>query len=99
MATKTYADKKNGTSKSTLSMWRSNRRAVEAVDYGGVDRDKLVSAITMATGAGAAIMFGITSDAGAFSICVLHGDEKIKEYFHTVGELNDFLASLCEEFV
>jgi hypothetical protein len=38
--------------------------------------------VRLVTSFGAAIMFGLTSDQGAFSICVLDSDNKIKEYPH-----------------
>ncbi len=43
-------------------------------------------------------MLGVTSDGGAFSILVLHGDEKMRDYPHGIGECNESLAELENAF-
>lgn len=43
-------------------------------------------------------MFGVTTDGGAYSICVLHGSQKVKEYPHTTEECEAVLANLTDWF-
>jgi hypothetical protein len=69
------------------------------VYWSDADATALRLAVDSITRAGAAVMFGRTSDGGALSICILDGDSKIKEYPHTAEEVADTLAAIAEEYV
>jgi hypothetical protein len=56
-------------------------------------------AVDAITRAGGAIMFGLTQDGGAFSLCILSNREKLKDYPHTSEECEVRLLNLEEWFV
>lgn len=74
--------------------WRENRKPSEQVAWEFIATSLLQAAIGSITASGAAIMLGVTSDGGAYSICVLDGDRKIKEYPHTKVECEEILEEL-----
>lgn len=78
--------------------FRKNLRPVVEYYWSDVDPGMIVEAIDAVTREGAAIMFGRTSDGGAFSLLILHGNEKAKEYPHTVEECQDLLRDIKNEF-
>lgn len=95
MATK---QTQNGKSGSKLLLWKKNVQVSEPVNYGMLDAIVLRRTIDAITRAGGAIMLGVTSDGGAYSCVVLHGDAKIKEYPHSVEELSNLFEQLTDEF-
>jgi hypothetical protein len=86
--------KKAKTTNGPMLVWKQNRLAGVDCCYRDASPEVLVGVIDAVTQAGGAIMLGVTSDGGAFSVCVLHGDEKIKEYPHDVAELNALFHEL-----
>lgn len=78
---------------------RSNLRPVVEIYWSDLESQDLRLAIDAVTRMGGAILFGRTSDGGALSICILDGNEKIKEYPHTVAEAAAILTSIVEEWV
>lgn len=68
----------------------------EQPDWGRIDAELIWKVIQAATAEDGAIMFGYSRDGGAYSIKVYAGGEPVKAYFHTDGELIDFLAYLLE---
>ena len=81
-----------------LLAWRANYKRNRRLSFGELDPATLQRAIDKATTAGAAVMFGLTSDGGAYSVVVLHNTEKVKEYPSTVDEMEAFLDSLADQF-
>lgn len=77
---------------------RLRPREIHTADWGEVPNQVLRDAIVSVTNAGAAIMFGRTSDKGAFSITILDGDERIREWPHTVDECEQSLRWICGMF-
>jgi len=61
---------------------RANLRMVRTVSWLDIGDSTIADMVRLVTKYGAAVMFGVTSDQGAFSICVLDNDNKIKEYPH-----------------
>lgn len=84
--------------KSTGLAFRSNVGPAIPCYYSDADATKLRLAIDAVTRSGGAIMFGVTQDGGAYSILVLSGNDKAKEYPHTAQELMDTLAAITEHF-
>lgn len=80
-------------------VWKKNLKAVVPCYWGDVDMAILRRAIDTVTRAGGAIMLGVTSDSGAYSICVLYGSDKVKEYPHSVSECEGLLTELAEQFL
>lgn len=87
-----------GLRSSGLLQFRTNRSAAIEVFYGQIEAEKLRLVIDTVTRSGGAIMFGRTSDGGAFSVCVLSGADKLKEYPHTPEELQELIGNLVEHF-
>jgi hypothetical protein len=81
-----------------LLNWRKNSTAVVPRYWSDVDANVIRGAVDAVTRAGGAIMFGVTSDGGAYSLCILHGQDKLKEYSHDPQELTDLLKAITEEF-
>lgn len=79
--------------------WKSNRDPVLQVKWGDVSAEAIRLAVDTISLAGGAIMLGITSDRGAYSVVVLHGEAKLKEYPHSVQEAEELLAWLTDEFL
>lgn len=78
--------------------FRNNTQALFPVHYSDADAKQVLLAIDAVTRAGGALMFGITSDGGAFSVVVLSSDGKAKEYPHTADELRDTLQAIVEYY-
>jgi len=76
---------------------RANYRNVVDRNWNDVPSDVVTELVSVCTSAGAAIMFGRTSDGGALSLCILDGDSKIKDYFREPEDLETFLAWLKDE--
>lgn len=77
---------------------RRNVRSSASVSWGTIADDVIADLVRIAASNGAAIMFGVTSDSGAFSLCVLDKENKIKEYPHSEQEVDDFRAWLRDEY-
>lgn len=58
------------------------------------DADALWRAVTAATDAGDAVMFGKTRDGGAVVLTVLSGDDRIRSYAHDASEIAELLKGL-----
>jgi hypothetical protein len=80
------------------ALWKKNTPIATLCYWSDIDPSTLRTCIDAVTRAGGAIMLGLTSDGGAYSICVLSGDDKIKEYPHGKLECNDMLRALTEYF-
>lgn len=78
--------------------WRPNIKDRTERHYSDIDADKLRLAIDACTRAGGAIMFGVTSDQGAFSVVILSGDQKVKEYPASNTEMTALLDWVAEFF-
>jgi hypothetical protein len=70
------------TTKGSNPVVRPNLRMVRSVSWADIGDSTIADMVRLVTKYGAAIMFGVTSDQGAYSICVLDNDNKIKEYPH-----------------
>ena len=77
--------KREGNGRSTKGnapVVRANLRMVRTVSWDDIGDSTIADMVRLATKYGAAVMFGVTSDQGAYSICVLDNTNKIKEYPH-----------------
>jgi|SRR5215469_16481603 len=77
---------------------RPNLRMVSSVSWRDISPSLIADLVRITTSNGAAIMFGITSDSGAFSICILDNANKIKEYPRDDTELLSILTWLQDEY-
>lgn len=89
---------KNSQAKGRLLQFRQNKQADVQCLYSDCDGELLKSAVDSVTRKGAAIMFGVTSDGGAFSVLILDGNDKAREYPHGADELNDVLRAAIASF-
>lgn len=98
MSTRTSPEKgaKNASPKSS-NLWKKNIQSPVPRYYSDIDAIAIRGAIDAVTRNGGAIMFGVTSDGGAYSFMVLLGNEKIKEYPHSVEEAEELLQELLQE--
>lgn len=80
-------------------VWRQNQRNVEPRLWSDIDSDAIRAAIDAVTRSGGAIMFGVTSDGGAYSLCILQGNDKIKEYPSSPEAALETLESLTDWYV
>lgn len=81
-----------------LFTWRENGQSEVQCRWQDIDTQLMASAIALITTAGAAVILGITSDGGAYSICVLDGTQKIREYPHGSEACSELLRSLIEHY-
>jgi hypothetical protein len=79
-------------------MWRANKKSTIRLSYGELDSAILQRAIRAVTTSGGAIMFGLTSDGGAFSVCVLYKEEKLKDYPNSPEGMEQLLGDLADQF-
>jgi hypothetical protein len=96
-----YGDGKaraNGKTGPKVLAWRNNARGRTNTNWADVDADLIRRVISRVTSNGGSIMFGVTSDGGAFSILVLHGDQKMRDYPHGIGECKESLEALDNAF-
>jgi len=80
-------------------VWRKNAPTGALCDWSAIDPAILRGAVDAVTKSGGAIMFGVTADGGAFSICILQGDQKVKEYPHSTEELEEMLKGITQWYV
>lgn len=78
--------------------WRKNTGPALECLYTLVDSQALRGAVDAVSRAGGAIMFSLTQDGGAFAICILYKDEKLKKYPHGEEEMNATLAGITRAF-
>lgn len=78
--------------------WRKNDGPALECHWSDVDAKALALAIDAVTRGGGAIMFGLTQDGGAYSICVLSGTDKAKEYPHGAVECTQTLTDITDYF-
>jgi len=89
----------NGKStKANSPVVRANLRMVRTVSWNDLADSTIADMVRLVAGYGAAIMFGVTSDQGAFSICVLDNTNKIKEYPHDADGVEAVLIWLRDEY-
>lgn len=91
--------KQNGKAGPKPLVWQKNLRSAVECYYSDIDPATLRRAIDAVTRGGGAIMLGITSDGGAYSVCVLHDDQKLKDYPHGKEECEEALLALEAMFV
>lgn len=89
---------REGAQKSQPLMWRKNLSPAVEVRWRDVDDAILATCVDKVTTNGAALILGLTSDGGAYSVCVLSGQDKVREYPHSVQECEDLLRSIGEFF-
>lgn len=77
---------------------RPNHRPYAVVRWSDIPDDTIAGLVHLVASNGGAIMFGCTSDGGAYSLCVLDGDNKIKEYPHTADEVLSVYQWLKDEY-
>lgn len=77
---------------------RANLRVVSRVSWADVPDDTVSSLVSLVTKNGAAIMFGVTSDGGALSLCILDNQNKVKEYPRDETEVYHILTWLRDEY-
>jgi len=77
---------------------RPNLRVVSNVSWRDIAPQLIADLVRIVTSNGAAIMFGVTSDGGAFSICILDNANKIKEYPRDDTEVASILSWLQNEY-
>lgn len=82
----------------TAPVWRSNTRSAEPCNWSDIEPNTLRGCVDAVARSGGAIMFGVTSDGGAYSVCVLHGSQKIKEYPHGKAECEEVLQNMLQWF-
>lgn len=88
----------NGKGNSSPLAWRKNTGPAVECLYAEVSSEKLRDTIDAIARAGGAVMFGTTSDRGAFSVCVLYEGDKVKEYPHGALEMHELLDNLTANF-
>lgn len=80
-------------------VWRKNTTDNTQCSWGTIDPSAIRGCIDAVTKAGGAVMFGLTADGGAYSICVLQDQDKIKDYPHGTAECQLTLQSIIEWYV
>jgi len=78
--------------------FRSNNPNDDYANWGNIDASLLRSTVQSITTAGAALIVGVTSDGGAYSVCVLDKAQKVKEYPHGTEECEALLRALMEYY-
>jgi len=91
--------KNKNTSGGVLLKWRENKQSQAPCYWGDLDAKILMGAVDSVVRAGGAIMLGSTSDGGAYSICILLADDKVKEYPHSVEECEIVLRAVMQEML
>jgi len=94
----TTTEKANGRKREIGALWKKNTPLFAICNWSDIQPEIIRGCTDAVTRAGGAIMLGLTSDGGAFSICVLHGEDKIKEYPHGRAECEDLMRELTEYF-
>lgn len=79
-------------------VWRKNASGTSVCHWSDIDSTIIRGAIDAVARAGGAIMLGVTSDGGSYSICLLHNADKIKEYPHTCEEVQELLSQITDHY-
>jgi|SRR4030095_3541685 len=77
---------------------RPNYRSLATISWSDIDSDIISDLVATVTKAGAAVMFGVTSDGGALSLCILDQQSKLKEYPRSETEVHNFALWLKDEY-
>lgn len=77
---------------------RPNYIGLGRVNWSDIPSDMVSELVTVVTNSGAAVMFGVTADGGALSLCILDNQNKIKEYPRTETEVSSLLIWLKDEY-
>jgi len=77
---------------------RLRQRERRTVTYAELDNQLLRDAIVAVCDSGGAAILSRTSDSGAYSITVIDGDEKIREYPNTVEDCEAVFTWLVNMF-
>lgn len=80
-------------------VWQKNLRSAVECYWSDIDPTIIRRAIDAVARGGGAVMFGVTSDGGAYSLCVLHDDQKLKDYPHGPDECHEALLAIEAMFV
>jgi len=67
-------------------------------DWGDAKPDLVGRAVALVTGDGDALMFGLTSDGGAFVINIYHNGRANKEYVPGSEDINEFLEGVIRDY-
>lgn len=90
--------KGKGEDKGKVLQFRRNDTGTSECFWSQVDAEKLRLAVDAATRRGAAIILGLTSDGGAYSLCVLDTSGKAKEYPHGKASCEEVLDGITEYY-
>lgn len=77
-------------------VWRKNIQGTVVCTWRDIDPSTLRGCVDAVTTAGGAILLGLTTDGGAYSVCILQDNEKIKEYPHSAAECQDLLRGIMD---
>lgn len=77
---------------------RNNLRVVRSVSWSDIPASTISELVGLVTKYGAAIMFGCTSDGGAYSLCILDNQNKVKEYPRDEQDVHNILTWLRDEY-
>lgn len=77
---------------------RPNYRSLAVIGWADISDDIISQLVATVTSNGAAVMFGVTSDGGALSLCVLDQNSKLKEYPRSETEVHNFSLWLKDEY-
>jgi len=80
--------------KSVVGLWRPNKGNDGAVQWSDIDASVIRLFVDSVARAGGAAMMGVTTDGGAYSICVLLDNQKIKQYPSGKADCEDLLRSI-----
>jgi hypothetical protein len=64
-----------------------------SISWHDIPAERIGTFVHAVTQSGAAVMLGRTSDNGALSVTILDGDERIREWPHTVDEFDALVES------
>lgn len=81
-----------------LLKFRANTQPAEPARWESISPKVLWETVVRVTADNGAIMLGVTSDGGAYSVCVLHGKDKLKEYAHGKAECETLLGNIADFF-
>lgn len=77
---------------------RPNYRSLATISWSDISDDIISELVAAVTKNGAAVMFGVTSDGGALSLCILDQNSKLKEYPRSETEVHNFTLWLKDEY-
>lgn len=77
---------------------RKRRGTGEVADWANASANELHNAICAVTGAGCAIQFGYTQDAGSLVVRIVGDGEPYNEYVRPTEDIGLYLQSLIADF-